>query len=283
MTHYEQNVFSETHVRQVKKVCFCADDFALNTSISYAILKLLAMHRLNAVSCMTQSPDWDIWGPQLLVYKNDVDIGLHFNLTHYFPYVNQVQHSSLKQLMINAWLRKLDKKRIYQELQNQWDRFVAVMGFVPDFIDGHQHIHQFPIIRDVLIDFAAKNQFNGWVRSLSGTIVTPSEHRIKSILLPWLGSKSLAALCQKFNIKTNDQFAGIYDFSNPFNYQELVCHWLSRVSQSAVVMCHPAFSNEPSSDVIALARYQEYLYLSSDTFIQDYKDNQVMLARIGVK
>jgi hypothetical protein len=34
--------------------------------------------------------------------------------------------------MINAWLCKLDKKRIYQ-LQNQWDRFVVVMGVYTRF------------------------------------------------------------------------------------------------------------------------------------------------------
>jgi predicted glycoside hydrolase/deacetylase ChbG (UPF0249 family) len=90
------------HVLQIKKVCFCVDDLALNTEVNETILELIKLYRLNAVSCMTESPQWEVWEPKLLPYKSRIDIGLHFNLTHYFPATKHNQTLPLKQLMINA-------------------------------------------------------------------------------------------------------------------------------------------------------------------------------------
>ncbi len=273
----------ELKVQRMKKVCFCADDFGLNTNINKGILHLLEMHRLHAVSCMTQSQEWPVWGPRLIRHKKKVDIGLHFNLTHYFPETESGSFFSLKQLMLDAWLRRLDTERIYADLQQQWDNFISVMRFEPDFIDGHQHIHQFPVIRNVLIDFVLKKQFSGWIRNLSLTIPTPGKHRVKSFLLPRLGSSQLDLLCQRFQFSTNQMFAGIYDFSNTSKYQQLVNAWLSKAEDFTLVMCHPSLIHTNSQDEIANARYQEFLYLSSQEFIQDCKNNRVVLACIGVK
>lgn len=264
----------------MKQVCFCADDYALNVPVSHAILELVDAQRLHAVSCMTQSSEWAMLGQQLQPYRQQTEIGLHFNLTHYFPSMPHSQHYPLNQLMLKAWLRQLDKKSIYADLQQQWDRFTDVMGFSPHFIDGHQHIHQFPVIRTVLLDFLKRNEFGGWVRNLSNTIKTP-EHGFKSVLLPRLGGFALDYLCQQFQVETNRQFAGIYDFSMQPVYQQLVSNWLDKAAPGALVMCHPALLQTDNQDVIAAARFQEYLYLRSNAFVQDCARHQVSLARIG--
>lgn len=33
----------------------------------------------------------------------------------------------------------------------QLERFIQLMGRWPDFIDGHQHVHQFPLIRKAMM------------------------------------------------------------------------------------------------------------------------------------
>lgn len=264
----------------MRQVCFCADDYALNVPVSHAILELVEAQRLHAVSCMTQGRDWPVLGQQLAACMQHIDIGLHINLTHYFPNIENSQHYALNQLMLKSWLRQLDRKKIQTSLQQQWDRFVAVMGFAPHFIDGHQHIHQFPVIRHVLLDFLQQKGFKGWIRNLSNTLKTP-HHPLKSLLLPRLGGFALADLCQQFHIKTNAQFAGIYDFSPSPPYRQLVNGWLSRVEDGALLMCHPSLLQLAEQDAIAAARFEEYQYLRSDAFVQDCARHDVRLDRIA--
>ena len=264
----------------MKQVCFCADDYALNVPISHAILELVDAQRLHAVSCMTQSRDWPALGQQLAACLQHIDIGLHFNLTHYFSNIPHSQYYPLNQLMLKAWLRQLDPKKIKADLQQQWDRFSDVMGFSPHFIDGHQHIHQFPVIRHALLDFLHDKQFKGWVRNLSHSLKTP-QNSFKSFLLPRLGGFALNDLCQKLQIASNRQFAGIYDFSSSVAYPQLVNAWLSQAGDGTLIMCHPSLSQVAEQDVIATARFQEYQYLISDAFVQDCTQHQVSLARIG--
>ena len=54
-------------------------------------------------------------------------------------------------LIVRAWSASLNRELITQCIEEQWDLFVSVLGKQPDFIDGHQHIHQFPFIRDILL------------------------------------------------------------------------------------------------------------------------------------
>ncbi len=68
----------------MKSIILCADDYGQNASISQAIVELLKLKCLSAVSCMTTSPHWFSQASWLLPYKDYVDIGLHFNLTHGF-------------------------------------------------------------------------------------------------------------------------------------------------------------------------------------------------------
>ncbi len=57
----------------------------------------------------------------------------------------------LTHAFLRAWSSSLNRELITQCIEEQWDLFVSVMGKHPDFIDGHQHIHQFPFIRDILL------------------------------------------------------------------------------------------------------------------------------------
>jgi predicted glycoside hydrolase/deacetylase ChbG (UPF0249 family) len=274
-------------------VVFCADDYALNASISQAILHLIEHDRLQATSCMTQAPNWSVHGNKLREVhsiKPQTHIGLHFNLTHDFG--DGMLFLPLGQLMQKAWLRTLSRSQVERTLIYQWQRFIDVMGRAPDFVDGHQHIHQFPIIRQVLIDFLVAQNFTGWIRSLSDTVITPN-FWFKSKMLQFLGARALSQLSQIVQIQQNRQFAGIYDFSNTTPYPALVQYWLDQakaypqqqipthsllMNHSLLIMCHPAVDLSDQSDSIALARIREYQYLSSDQFLRDCADRHITLA-----
>ena len=275
-------------------VFFCADDYALNTPISQAILHLLKSGRIQATSCMTQAPDWELHGAKLREVKNaqpQTQIGLHFNLTHHFS--DEMLFKPLGNLMLSAWFRMLSEAQIHQTLVYQWQRFIDVMGRAPDFIDGHQHVHQFPIIRDVLLTFLTNKGFSGWIRNLSHTVVTPKLY-IKSTMLSILGAHTLAEECDELHFRQNARFAGVYDFTYTTPYSELMKHWLDRaknnkprasddVQHSLLIMCHPSVDASDTADVIAQARVREYHYFISDQFGQDCADRHIAFTQFAVK
>ncbi|ENW80612.1 hypothetical protein F909_01898 [Acinetobacter sp. ANC 3929] len=256
------------------KVCYCADDFAMNSEISDAILLLIKTGALHATSCMTQAEQWPIAAKQLKPISNNVDIGLHLNFTHRFS--SATPTFSLPILMFKAWSRQLDSKLIQQSIEQQWNAFVEAMGKQPDFIDGHQHIHQFPIIRDVLISFLKQQNFQGWIRNLQHPITAP-HYLIKTRLLSALGASTLATICQQQKIRQNRYFAGIYNFESN-NYPHLNQQWLQQAQDNLLIMCHPATQAIDQHDPISAARVQEFHYLNSAQFHSDCQRYHITLS-----
>jgi len=255
------------------KVCYCADDFAMNPEISEAIVLLVQKGVLHATSCMTQSAYWPTAAQQLKPFLPHIDVGLHLNFTHLFDPPTSAY--PLPQLMLKAWMRRLDPKIIQQSLEQQWNAFISEMGKQPDFIDGHQHIHQFPVIRDVLIEFITQHNFQGWIRNLQHPLVI-SNYRIKTHLLAMLGASTLAETCKQKNIPQNQYFAGIYDFED-IHYAQLNQQWLMRAQDQLLIMCHPAIRALDPQDPIAAARVREFQYLSSSLFRDDCRLYQISL------
>ncbi|KAB2641711.1 MAG: ChbG/HpnK family deacetylase [Verrucomicrobia bacterium] len=68
----------------MKRLTLCADDFGQSVAISKGILQLVAAGRLQAVSCLTESPAWPAMAQQLKALGTHHQTGLHFNLTHGF-------------------------------------------------------------------------------------------------------------------------------------------------------------------------------------------------------
>jgi predicted glycoside hydrolase/deacetylase ChbG (UPF0249 family) len=140
----------------MKKIVLCADDFSLNEYVSLGIIDLIKHKRLSAVSCLVNSSNWTSHAGWLIPFVNHIDIGLHFNLTEgksisSHTYWHQGTFPPLKKLLIDGYLRRIPRDAVYHELQAQIDTFRHMMKRDPDFIDGHQHIHQFPLVRDILL------------------------------------------------------------------------------------------------------------------------------------
>lgn len=259
------------------KVCYCADDFAMNAEISSAIIQLIERGALQATSCMTQSELWETAAAKLKPFSSQIDIGLHLNFTHAFNSGNTV--FSLPALMLRAWSSNLNRELITQCIEEQWDAFVSVMGRQPDFIDGHQHIHQFPFIRDILLQLLKEKNFTGWIRNLQHPIYLP-HYRFKTHMLSALGSNALAKACQSYQFSQNEYFAGIYDFKQT-DYGELNQYWLAQAKDHLLIMCHPSLSTSSEQDPIQHARIQEYQYFCSDQFPLDCQKNGIQLTRLG--
>lgn len=265
---------------QEKQIILCADDYGLNPNISQGIRQLVAMQRLSAVSCMVNVINLAQQAKQLLELRAEIDIGLHFNLTEgYFVADRNKPMPSLMKLLLRSQFRLLSAKFIEQELNAQLDKFEQAFGRLPDFIDGHQHVHHLPRVREVLLKVYQKRlkQNGSYIRS-----VFPSlgyTHRLKAWILALTGAYHFKQLLLRDQIPHNPCFGGIYDFSDQTDYASLVNRFLAQAPSGSLMMCHPGLQATKAIDPIAGARSKEYGYLMSESFKQDCERYQIKLSR----
>lgn len=269
-----------------KRIVLCADDYGQTSEISAGIVDLINKGRLSATSCLTNSSNWLKHANWLIPFRGKVDLGLHFNLTEGQPLSEQFRakygsiFGSLPHLLAKSFLRQLDQSVIETELTAQLDRFEEALGRVPDFIDGHQHIHQFPVIRTALINVYERRLRlnNSYIRS---TIDHDMSKSIKFDHKQWIiylsGAKAFKQLLKARNILHNASFAGVYRFAKAPAYRGLFRCFLSQIGDKGLIMCHPGMKATQLSDKIMPARVCEYQYLASDSFLLDCEQHNVAI------
>lgn len=269
-----------------KRIVLCADDFGQAEPISKAIIVLIQHGRITATSCMVNSQFWPEHGKWLRTFKGNIDIGLHFNLTEgqalSKAYIEKYgkNFSPLTKVMRRAILRQLDKKVVEEECHAQLDKFQEVLGVLPDFIDGHQHVHQFPVIRDAIVNVYNKRlqshqPYMRWVNEKINVWNVCSD--FKKILICATGTRGLKKLLNKHHIPHNQTFSGVYSFSDAEKYSKTFPKFLAEIGNEGLIMCHPGLAAPKTDDVIADARYQEYQYLFGSEFLMDcYKQGAIL-------
>src|ERR1700693_3125919 len=137
------------------KISLCADDYAIAPALGVAIRDLLARGRLNATSVMVVAPSFSSEAPPLaaLHAERRAAIGLHLTLTGplgpltaFRPLCDRA-FPPLAAMARLGFLRRLDSNALDREIEAQIAQFAAAFGRAPDFVDGHQHGHLFPQIR----------------------------------------------------------------------------------------------------------------------------------------
>jgi predicted glycoside hydrolase/deacetylase ChbG (UPF0249 family) len=272
----------------MKHIILCADDYGQNAAISQAIVELIKAKRLSATSCLTTSPMLEDCGKLLLPLKEQIDLGLHLNLTEGKPLTTMLESfDPLKTLLLKATLRQLDKATLAAEFNAQLDKFVDVFGQLPDFLDGHQHIHQFPVIRDVVLDlYNERLRANGTY--LRCTYEPGSLGRVKDVaylkqlVIQLCGGIAFREEIDKDSIPHNNSFAGIYNFKHSHDYADFFPRFLKQINNGGLIMCHPGMMGVAGSteeDEIITARHNEYNYFSSNGFIKVCNENHIRISR----
>ena len=250
----------------MKKITLCADDFALHPAVDAAVAALAQMGRLTATSCMTTAPRWPPAAQLLAPLRPALQVGLHWNLTegHGQP------APSLVQVLTQAYSGRMKASSAADSLQRQLDAFEQHTGTAPDFIDGHQHIHQLPGLRQALLQV---------LRTRYGTDTAPSQRpwirstlpaqwgANKAAVLALLGGLRLHRLLKNAGVRHNPQFAGVYGFdaATPAAYGAHMAAWLHSAPTGTLLMCHPANAPVPG-DAISAQRLVEFAYLASPAF-----------------
>jgi predicted glycoside hydrolase/deacetylase ChbG (UPF0249 family) len=254
-------------------IVLCADDYGIAPGVSRAIRDLLAAGRLSATSCMVVSPDFAAEGPQLQPFLEHADIGLHLTLTQKRP---------LGALMRSAYLRQLDKRVIAAEIDRQVELFTRVLGRGPDFIDGHQHVHLLPGVREPVLAVARKT---GIYLRLTDEPLTAILHRQvapgKAAFLS-LMARPLARQVRGAAVRRNSGFRGARSFAERESFRSLFRRMVEGSPAGTIVMCHPGLVDEALAgrDPVTTAREAEYAYLISAEFPGDLAAAHLRLARL---
>jgi predicted glycoside hydrolase/deacetylase ChbG (UPF0249 family) len=270
-----------------KRIVLCADDYGQALAISQAIINLIRYGRLSATSCMVNTPCWFQQAKWLAPYQDQIDIGLHFNLTHLVPLSSEYKEKlgqhffALPILLRKAFLNNLDQAAIEAECHAQIDHFQAAMGFLPHYLDGHQHVHQFPVIRKAILAVYEKRlrQENAYIRSIDEPIKIPDIFHFKRIIIKATGTKAFKKQLEKNKIPHNQSFTGIYPFEKSHRYEQFFPSFLSRIKDKGLILCHPGLASSEAQDPLARTRYHEYQYLSGSAFLADCRAFGVALER----
>jgi len=243
-----------------RRLCVCADDFGLNTGINTAILTLLEQGVVTATSCMVLRSAWTS-GARLLreVPPGAADLGLHLDLT---DVDGSHAESNLPRLIHEAYSGRLDRASLTRRIENQLDRFEEALGRTPDHFDGHRHVHQLPIVRDVVIEVLLRRYGIGgpWLRGTKPGGQTPSTAP-KQLLIHALGGRGLRQAASMQGLRMSRRLLGVYDFSpTPGHYLELLERWVMHSLDGDVLMCHPGMTAS-AHDPIGAARTQEFAAL----------------------
>ena len=214
-------------------IALCADDYAIAPGVDDAILSLAANDRITAFSCMTASTRWKKAAERINPLFGKIDIGLHFTLTQLAPIepmprlAPDGRFPSRGRLYAQAYLRSVDLTEIEAEFRRQIDAFTGATGRVPDFIDGHHHVHQLPGIRDVVARVWGKRE--GWIRNTAtdaASVLSRGVAPLRAAVLASIGGAARRTW-RRAGIATNADFAGVRSFAEP-SFGALMRKYLKR-------------------------------------------------------
>lgn len=258
---------SATAPRPLRPIIVCADDFALHPLVDEAVNQLVRAGRLSATSCMTTSPLWPEAARRLPALRPRLSAGLHFNLTEGH---GATPSTGIGAIIARAYTGRIGAAAMRAQWQRQLDAFEDATGTAPDFIDGHQHVHQLPTVRAALEvelqqRYAARGLPLPWVRSTvpAGALYQQPKASIIAALGGWSTTRQLRSQ----RVPQNQGFGGVYGFdaASPEAYGVHMQQWLAQLSAGSLMMCHPAVA-PVLGDAIGAQRAVEFAYLSSPAF-----------------
>ncbi len=261
-----------------RRIWLCADDYGLAPGVNAAIRELILRGRLNATSVMTAAPHC---GPEEVAALNTLNsgksraaLGLHVTLTAPFAPLSQgfqpLRNGAflpVNDMLKRAVARRLKVEPLTIEIASQLRAFIDRFGRLPDFIDGHQHVHLFPQVRDAFFKVVSEAAPGVWVRQCGRARPHWRLHDHKSLVLDML-SLAFRRAARRRGIATNPAFAGAYAFTPKADYAKLFARFLKGLPDGGLIMCHPGFVDAELErlDTLTHLREREFAYFNSDAF-----------------
>jgi len=262
-------------------IVLCADDYALTEGVSRAVGELAAARRISATSALVTTRHWPAMAQRLVVHRGRIAVGLHLNLTlggslgampGLAPNGNFRQRNAL---VARALLGLVDAAEIGAEIERQLDAFEKGLGFPPDHIDGHEHVHVLSGIRQPLFDVVARRYpgVKPLIRDPSdrwSAIAARGVSRAKAMLVATLALR-FSAGARRCGLPTNEGFSGFSSFDVNEPYAQELEGALARPGPRHIVMCHPGHADAELAaiDPVVERRRMEYDALMRDVSLSE--------------
>lgn len=277
-----------------RRIWLCADDYGIAPGVNAAIRELILRGRINATSVMTAAPhlaDGDEADALEMLNsgKKRTAFGLHVTLTAPFKPLSAdyapVRGGSflpLNETMRLAVARRLQSERLTIEIATQLRAFVDAFGHLPDFVDGHQHVHLFPQVRDAVLKTVAQAAPQAWVRQCGRARAARKLGDRKALVLDIL-SQGFRRKARRLGIATNPAFAGAYNFNAKNDFAKTFPRFLSGMPDGGLIMCHPGHVDAElvRLDSLTVQREREFAYFNSDEFPRTLAEHGMGLSNLA--
>ncbi|KAK3083606.1 hypothetical protein FSP39_000192 [Pinctada imbricata] len=240
-------------------------------------------------------------------------IGLHFNITEGKPLSNESEVKSLLnhngsfiskgELFQRASEKIVDLRKVRLELERQIERFEELMGYLPVHVDGHQHCHILPGIRELFAEVLSEKGIK--VTRVPFEKLTPGHPWPDQMIRSFMGevvNHAVAAreVYKQKGIWCSDGYFGLEtmgsDFNSPMTADILIKGINSVFTQleqakpskgyvSCELMTHPGYrtgevggcGEGPDSFSQSEDRETEMAVLSSKEFRRVYEEGDIQL------
>ena len=253
----------------------------MSPGVSRGILELAQARRISATSAIVTLDRWAQDGPVLRSVRDRIAIGLHLNLTVDRPLGPMPGLApdgvlpSIGTLVKAAVSGRLDPAEIEAEVLRQIDRFIAVTGFAPDHVDGHQHVQVLPTVRGAVVGAIDRR-----LRDSRPLVRDPADDprrifRRKGEVVKALGIAALSfgfgALLRRRGIPTNRGFSGFSAFDEGSDYALELRTAATTVGPAHILMCHPGYPDAELAglDPVVDRRAQELATLLGEPGLPD--------------
>lgn len=267
-----------------RRIWVIADDYGLAPGVNDGILTLIKAGRISGTSCMTSFPSWEDDAARLKPLLGLAAVGLHLTLTDQLAVTGPSSLVAAKRLPSFAKLAAatslgtIDRRCVHAELDMQHSRFVEALGKQPDFIDGHQHVHFLPVVRDWLqAKFAeSPGACRPRLRGSPSLLAKADAAMAKVAAISALAFRFDSAM-RKAGFEIMGPLSGIYDWRRPATFRHSLEKALTELPDNGLFMCHPGTIDTvlKERDSMLDARPVEQQALLSDHYAE-------LLSRAGV-
>ena len=162
-----------------------------------------------------------------------------------------------------------------------------MLGFPPDHVDGHLHVQQLPVVRQVLLEeLEARPGPRPWVRtSRTGRHGLAAGlgllERCKALAIGALGAARLRQLLAARGFGSNHRLLGHYNTRcDVEQFLHRLERWLGAARDGDLLMVHPA--TPPRHDMLGLTgRNAEYRVMASNVLPTVLAEHGVGLVRLS--
>lgn len=255
-----------------RPVRLIADDYGLAPGVSDAILELIDRGRLTGTGCMTGFPEWEEAAARLRPFRRRAAVGLHLTLTDQVAATGRSSLApdgklpGLASLALPVRRGRIDERDVHAELDAQYDRFLKALAGPPDYIDGHQHVHFLPTVRNWLLTRFGASSRKPALRGAPGLprmdAAAPKIAAVAALAAGFNGSMRRAGF------RVMAPLSGIYDWRQPDRFASTLRVAIKTLPEQGVFMCHPGHVDDilRARDPMQAVREVEYTVLSSQDF-----------------